>query len=134
MVSFDTDILLCSQDQLFVKSIYGPLRDCGYIVDITEHPSEAVRCVMSKRYLSVILDSRDFGISVVDAVDIMKSIQPDIRAIFVGLKKSDFDLETFDSLEAVDYLKDLFKGLMSDKTIKRRVLRNDTEGNNHQGF
>jgi len=115
-------LLLCSQDTLFIKAIYAPLRDYGYEIDITEHPSEAVRCAINKHYLSIILDSRDFGISAMDALNIIKSIQPDIRAILIGIKKNEFDIETIDSSVAVDHLKDLFKGLVPEKTIERRVL------------
>lgn len=116
-------ILLCSQDPLFIKATYAPLRDYGYEIDIIEHPSEAVRCVINKNYLSVILDSRDFGINAMDALNIIKSIQPDIKAIVVGTKRNEFDIETIDSSVAVDHLKDLFKGLMPEKTIERRVLQ-----------
>lgn len=123
MSLFNNDILLCSQDPFFIKAIYAPLRDYGYQVDIIEHLSEAVRCTINKKYLSVILDSRDFGINAFDALNIIKNIQPDIRAILVGVKRNDLDIETIDSTEAVVHLKDLFKGLMPEKTIKRRVLQ-----------
>lgn len=110
------DILLCSQDRLFVKSVYGTLRDCGYGVDVVEHLSEAVRVLMNKSYLSIVLDSRDFGLSALDAIDIIKTIQPNTHTIVVGMKKHEFDIEIFDSVEAVHNLKDLFEGLKSEIT------------------
>lgn len=111
-----SDILLCSQDKLFVKSVYGTLRDCGYDVDVVEHPSEAVRVLLKKNYLSIVLDSRDFGLSALDAINIIKTIQPNTHTIVIGMKKNEFDIETFDSMEALHHLKDLFKGLKIEKT------------------
>lgn len=60
------------------------LRDEGYIVDVTEHPSVAVQMSFSGDHTAVIMDSEPFGLSVEDAVRIIKTIVPGILAIIIG--------------------------------------------------
>lgn len=77
-------ILLCSHNPILVKSLYGILRDEGYSVDVAEHPSQAVHMVMGKSFSSVIIDPEPFGLSVDDAVKIIRSVAPETLVIFVG--------------------------------------------------
>jgi len=77
-------ILLCSQDPLLTKELYGPLSDFGYMVEIKEHAAEAIKCILGKSYLVVILDSRDVGLNVIEAANIIKSLSPDIYILMIG--------------------------------------------------
>lgn len=96
------DIILCSSNPILIKSLYGPLRDEGYRVDIIEHPARAVQMVMRSRYDFVIVDSEPFGLSAEDAVLIIKAVAPDLPILFVGGDQDDsptvetpLDLEKF---------------------------------------
>jgi len=77
-------ILLCSHDPLLTKQLYGPLSDFGYMVEISEHAAEAIKCILGKRYLVVILDARDVGLNVIEAATIIKSLSPDIYILIIG--------------------------------------------------
>lgn len=79
-----TKILLCSDNQILIRSLYGMLRDEGYVVDVAEHPSVAVQMSFAGDYSAVIMDSEPFGLSVEDAVRIIKTVLPGIIAIIVG--------------------------------------------------
>ena len=104
-------ILICSQDPIFVKGLYGPLRDSGYEVETGEHPNDAVRSVIHAPYLAVILDSTDFGLNVADAAAIIRNVRPDIFIIVIGDGPDTHDLYTVKKADAVVHLEGLFKGL-----------------------
>ncbi len=92
MVEISDNILLCSQDPLLTKELYGPLRDSGCGVEISEHPAEAIKCILGKHYLAVILDSRDVGLNVIEAATIIKSLSPDIYIFIIGEHDSAADV------------------------------------------
>ncbi len=77
-------ILLCSHNPILVKSLYGILRDEGYAVETAEHPAQAVQMVLAHPFSSVIFDPEPFGLSVDDAVKIIRQVAPEILVIFVG--------------------------------------------------
>jgi DNA-binding NtrC family response regulator len=79
-----TEILLCSNNPILVKSLHGILRDEGYFVDIADYPAMAVQRVFEKGYSAVIMDPEPFGLSVEDAIRIIKTIRPQMLVIFVG--------------------------------------------------
>ncbi len=86
-----TELLLCSNNQLLVKSLYGMLRDEGYSVETADHPALAVQMVLRKEYTALIIDSEPFGLSVDDAIKIIRSVLPDMIVIFIGYDKIDSD-------------------------------------------
>ncbi len=65
-------ILLCSQEPLLIKELYGPIRDGGIEVVTTEYISDAVREFLANRYDAVILDTRNIGLNAYEAASIMK--------------------------------------------------------------
>ena len=87
-----TEILLCSNNPILAKSLYGMLRDEGYDVDIAEHPAMAVQMVFRRRFTAVIMDPEPFGLSTEDALQIIKAVQPEILVIFVGYDKLGSDV------------------------------------------
>lgn len=105
------NILLCSQDPIFIKGLYGPLRDSGYRVETIEHPADAIKCVFSGTYLSVILDSRDIGITASDAATIIKTVKPETHIIVIGKDVSKGDLCIMMQPDALDQLKKLIQEL-----------------------
>lgn len=79
-----TDVLLCSNNQLLAKSLYGMLRDEGYSVETADHPAMAVQMVLRNEYTALIIDFEPFGLSVDDAVRIIRTIRPEIIVLFIG--------------------------------------------------
>lgn len=78
------EILLCTHDPILVKSLYGVLRDDGHTVEIADHLALAVQMVLKGRYYAVIIDGKPLGLSVEDAVQIMKTVSPEMPIIVVG--------------------------------------------------
>lgn len=81
------NIILCSSNTILVKSLYGILRDEGFLVETAEHPSLAVQMTMKRAYDFLIIDSEPFGLSAEDAVTIIKKIRSDLEVLFVGGNK-----------------------------------------------
>ncbi len=77
-------IILCSSNPILIKSLYGILRDEGYEVETIEHPALAVQIVMRRSYDFIIVDSEPFGLSAEDAVEIIKTVAPEMPIVFVG--------------------------------------------------
>lgn len=95
-------ILLCTHDPILVKSLYGVLRDKGYGVEIADHPAFAVQMVLKGDYRALIIDSGPFGLSAAEAVQIIKSLLPEMPVVVLGQAalaydtlsvKKPFDLE-----------------------------------------
>lgn len=85
------DILLCTQNPLLIKGLYGILRDEGYNVEISDYPALAVQQIIKNSYEAVIIDSQAFGMPAEDAVKVIKTIAPDIRVILVGYPEEETD-------------------------------------------
>ena len=78
------EILLCTHDPILVKSLYGVLRDNGHDVEIADHLALAVRMILTGHYYAVIIDGKPLGLSVEDAVQIMKTVSPEMPIIVAG--------------------------------------------------
>jgi DNA-binding NtrC family response regulator len=78
------NVILCSSNQILIKSLYGLLRDEGYTVETIEHPALAVQMVTLRRYDFIIIDSEPFGLPAEDAVKIIKTITPGVPILFMG--------------------------------------------------
>ena len=78
------NILLCSSNPLLTKSLYSLLRDEGYAVEIVEHPALAVQEIISGTFSMMVLDSEPFGLSSEDAVQIIRTVKPDLPIISLG--------------------------------------------------
>ncbi len=85
------ETLLCSSNPILVKSLYAILRDEGCDVDTADRPSLAVQMALKKKYAALVIDSEPFGLSVQDAIKIIKSLLPDIVVIFVGYDAPESD-------------------------------------------
>ncbi len=85
------DILLCTQNPMLIKGLYGILRDEGYNVDLSDYPANAVQQIIKNSYEAVIIDSQAFGMPAEDAIKVIKTIAPDIRVILVGYPEEETD-------------------------------------------
>lgn len=86
------ETLLCSNNPILVRSLYAILRDEGYGVDTADFPSHAVQLAFRKKYSALIIDSEPFGLSVEDAVKIIKTVQPAIEVILIGYESPGSDV------------------------------------------
>jgi len=85
------DILLCTQNPILIKGLYGILRDEGYDVDLSDYPAHAVQQIMKNPYSAVIIDSQAFGMPAEDAIKAIKTIAPEITVILVGYPEEETD-------------------------------------------
>jgi CheY-like chemotaxis protein len=97
-------ILLCSNNPIFIKSLYGVLWDAGLHADIADHHSLAITMVLNRRYLAIIIDAAQLGLAAEEIIRIIKGILPDIPIIVAGCDvssdgafslKAPVDLEEF---------------------------------------
>jgi len=119
LIEISGNILLCSQNPLLTKELYGPLRDSGYRVEISEHAAEAIKCILGKHYLAVILDSSDVGLNVIEAVNIIKSLSPDIYIFVVGEHDNTADVYSVKRPEDLERLVEFINNLPSLKVTAR---------------
>ncbi len=87
------EIIFCSHNPILVKNLYGILRDEGYNVAIADHPAFAVQLCMNKRYALVIFDPDSFGLSVEDAIQIIRNISPGTRVFVLGDARDSVGIE-----------------------------------------
>jgi DNA-binding NtrC family response regulator len=85
------EILLCTHDPILVKNVYGVLRDKGHNVEIADHLALAVQMTLKSHYYAVIIGGKPFGLSVEDAVQIMKTVAPELPIIVMGGKEGGQD-------------------------------------------
>ena len=86
------EVLLCTHNPILIKNVYGIVRDEGFGVEVVDHSALAVQRVFHRNYIAVIIDSESFGLSAEDAVQIIKSVSPDIVVICVGFAKLNSDV------------------------------------------
>jgi DNA-binding NtrC family response regulator len=130
-----TELLLCSNNQLLIKSLYGMLRDEGYSVETADHPALAVKMVLKKEYTALIIDSEPFGLSVDDAIKIIRTILPGMIVIFIGYDRIDSDALSIEApLDLAEFkqtIHDLRHLRYAHKNLKGGMYgtkRNRTEG------
>ncbi len=97
--------LLCSNNPILVRSLYAILRDEGCDVDTAEHPSLAVQMAFKKNYSALVIDSEPFGLSVEDAIKIIKTILPSIVIILVGYDSLETDVLSIEAPIDLDQFK-----------------------------
>ncbi|MDP2157990.1 MAG: hypothetical protein Q8K68_09810, partial [Nitrospirota bacterium] len=101
------NILLCTQNPMLIKGLYGILRDEGYNVDLSDYPAHAVQQIIKNTYEAVIIDSQAFGMPAEDAVKVIKTIAPDLRVILVGYPEDETDALSINVPIDLEKLRDL---------------------------
>lgn len=113
------EILLCTHDPILVKSLYGVLRDKGHEVEIADHLALAVQMILKNHYYAAIIDGKPFGLSVEDAVQIMKTVSPEMPIIVVGGAECEADALSIRMPVDLEELRELINSIhASDKTHK----------------
>jgi DNA-binding response OmpR family regulator len=116
-----TDILLCSNNPILARSLHGILRDEGWSVDVAEHPAMAVQMAFIKRYLAAIMDPEPFGLSVEDAIRIIKTVQPEMLVIFAGHDKLEADILSIEAPINLEEFKRTIQGIRCSGRTSRPV-------------
>jgi len=120
------EVLFCTHNPILIKSLYGILIDEGYHVEIVDHPAFAVQKILTGNYGVLIIDSKPFGLSIEDAIQIIKTISPDMTVIVVGY--SGHDTDTFSIEVPIDLeefkkaIHDIHRFSMLYKSLSREVL------------
>ncbi|TAN41403.1 MAG: hypothetical protein EPN22_15490 [Nitrospirae bacterium] len=118
MVDAIKRILLCSQHPIFIKGVYGALRDAGYQIETSEHPAGAVRSVFDSSYSVVILDSRDIGLNASDAAMIIRTVRPDIPVVLIGTSAVADGLYSVENPDEVDRIKEIISSISVSNDMK----------------
>ncbi len=77
-------ILICTSDPIFEKSLYAFLREQGFGVETTGQTAQAVQRVFERHYAAVVLDAEGVGLSATEAVRIMNSVAAEMPVIMAG--------------------------------------------------
>jgi DNA-binding response OmpR family regulator len=118
-----TEILLCSNNPILAKSLLGILRDEGYNVDVAEYPAMAVQMALARRYTAAIMDPEPFGLSVEDAIRIIKTVQPGMVVIFVGYDKLGADVLSLEAPIDLEEFKRTIQGIRASGAPGRAKKR-----------
>jgi CheY-like chemotaxis protein len=116
-----TEILLCSNNPILARSLHAILREEGYRVDIAEHPALAVQMVFIKRYAAAIMDPEPFGLSVEDAIRIIRTVQPEMLVIFSGQDKLEEDVLSIEAPIDLEVFKRTIQGIRAPEKTLRSV-------------
>ena len=111
------EILLCTHDPILVKSLYGVLRDEGHNVEIADHLALAVQMILKNHYYAVIIDGKPFGLSVEDAVQIMKTVSPEMPIIMVGGPEYEADTLSIKMPVDLEELRELISSMHQSNKI-----------------
>jgi len=114
------DILLCTQNPMLIKGLYGMLRDLGYHVDLSDFPARAVQQIIKNSYEAVIIDSQAFGMPAEDAVQVINKIAPDIRVILVCYPEEETDALSIKVPIDLEKLRDLVHSMHKSSITSHR--------------
>jgi len=125
------EILLCTHDPILVKSLYGILRDKGHNVEIADHLALAVQMILKSHYYAVIIDGKPLGLSVEDAVQIMKTVSPEMPIIVVGGPEREADALSIRMPVDLEELRELINSIHQSHN---KFTTEDTEKKNFRLF
>lgn len=77
-------VLISSYDPMFLKSLYGMLREAGFEVETSENPAGAVQKTLARDYLAVVMDSESVGLPATDAARLIKNTSPGVTVVISG--------------------------------------------------
>lgn len=119
--------LLCSHDPLLIKSFYGLFREEGFIVDLVDHPSFAIKRVMEGDIELFIMDAATFGLSVKETIEIIRNVAPDLPCIVVGNDQNGASpaIERYD----LERLRSLLRAIKGPEISIYKGVKNETERN-----
>jgi DNA-binding NtrC family response regulator len=128
------EILLCTHDPILVKSLYGILRDKGHDVEIADHLALAIQLILKGHYYAVIIDGKPFGLSVEDAVQIMKTVSPEMPIIVVGGPECGTDAFSIRMPVDLEEFRDVLYTMHQSNKIHKKFTTEDTEIKNFRLF
>lgn len=105
------ELLLCSNNPIFVKGLYGALRDDGYAIEVVDHPALAVQTAFRFKYDAVIFDSEAIGLSSEEAAQIIRTFYPDMPIIIAGEVKYASNAVTIERPVDLEKMKELIRNI-----------------------
>ena len=124
------EILLCTHDPILVKSLYGILRDKGHDVEIADHLALAVQMILKSPYYAVIIDGKSFGLSVKDAVQIMRAVSPDMLIVVAGEQEGMTDALSIRAPVDLEEFRDVLNAMPKSNKTHKEFTTEDTEKKN----
>jgi len=123
-------ILIVEDQKELADSITTFISQDGYVCDITNNFSEAEESIKSKEYDCAIVDIMLPDGSGLDAIKLLKKIQPKCGVIVISAKSSLDDKITGLNLGADDYITKPFHLSELNARIKSIIRRRNFDGNN----
>ncbi len=74
-------ILISSHDPLLVKNLSGLITGMGYIVDVVDQSSFAIKKAIYGDVDLIVIDSRTFGLSARETLEIIRYLSPDLPCV-----------------------------------------------------
>lgn len=116
--------LICSHDPILIKNIYGLFIDGGFTVEIVDHVSLAIKRVMGGDIGLLVMDAATFGLSVKEAIEIIKNVVPEMPYIVVGPR--DLERDFHGSPQNGSMLSNWAHDLEGIRTILRAIKEPET--------
>lgn len=69
---------------MLIKNLYGLFIDSGFIVEVVDQSSFAIKKVMEGNVDLLVMDASTFGLSVTETIEIIKNLAPDLPYIIIG--------------------------------------------------
>lgn len=69
---------------MLIKNLYGLFIDSGFIVEVVDQSSFAIKKVMEGNIDLLVMDAYTFGLSLTETIEIIKNLVPDLPYIIIG--------------------------------------------------
>jgi DNA-binding NtrC family response regulator len=116
-------LLLCSQDPLFLKSLYCVLKEEGYEIEVATHTANAVRLSLFRCYSAVIMDSGNVGFSEREAAKVITSVTGGTPVIIAGGGDSRSDLICVDKPLDLEEVRGVLRNLCGLPDYRERRVQ-----------
>ena len=114
------ELLVCSYDPIFIKSLGGLIRQEGYEMLVADHPALAVRMAFERPLAAVIMDSEVIGFSAGDAASALTNSFEHLTVIISGRTKAPSGALSISKPLDLQEVKDLLAGLRGVQELTER--------------
>ncbi len=118
------EILICTHDPMLVKGLCNPLRDTGYLVTTVDHAAMAIKLMLKRQFVAIVLDSSVMGMSLPEALPVIRHVSPLTKVIVVSDARTDYDAWTVPRSAGCEEVRAIIAGSgeqVLDTTAKERV-------------
>lgn len=97
--------LICSHNPILVKSLYGLLIEEGLTIEVVDHITFAIKRIIEGDIGLLLMDSSIFGLSMNEAIEIIRDVDPDLPYIMVSpfnLDDSNHEILHYDPILSIE--------------------------------